>query len=147
MLILITTIAILITVIFFLFVDGNSSNNKEDKAQVTQGVFITNREKEMFDLMEKALPKTHIFIQVSFSALLRSSDIAIRNKFNRLRTDYVVSDRDFNILAVIELDDRSHIGKEDRDRQRDKLLTDAGYKVLRYPKIPTARVIKRDIYR
>ena len=37
---------------------------------------------------------------------------------------------------MIELDDSSHKGKEAADKQRDEMLTSAGYKVLRYPQIP-----------
>lgn len=144
----ILVITITIAIFFFFFISGDSDENKNNNEfELKPGTFITEHEKVMFKLIEDTLPDVRIFIQVSFSALIDCKDRGVRNKFNRLRTDYVVTDREFNILAVIELDDRSHKGKEERDRKRDKMLMDAGYKVLRYPRIPTANTIKNDIYR
>lgn len=143
----ILVITIIIAISFFFFLSSGDENKNNNEFELKPGTFITEREKVMFKLIEDTLPDVRIFIQVSFSALINCKDRAIRNKFNRLRTDYVVTDREFNILAVIELDDRSHKGKEERDRKRDKMLMDAGYKVLRYPRIPTANTIKNDIYR
>ncbi len=45
-------------------------------------------------------------------------------------------DRAFQVLAVVELDDSSHKGRADRDAKRDAMLTEAGYRVLRYARIP-----------
>ena len=40
------------------------------------------------------------------------------------------------MLAVIELDDSSHKSRESEDADRDRWLTKAGYRVVRYPQIP-----------
>lgn len=37
-----------------------------------------------------------------------------RNLFNRQVADFVVLDKSLNIVAIVELDDSSHIGKEDK---------------------------------
>jgi len=44
---------------------------------------------------------------VAFSALITSDDYKIRQKFNRKVTDFVVLNTQFEVIAIIELDDRS----------------------------------------
>jgi very-short-patch-repair endonuclease len=48
-------------------------------------------------------------------------------------------------FAIIELDDRSHLGREAADAQRDALMLSAGYHTLRYPGIPPVEQIRRDV--
>ena len=48
-------------------------------------------------------------------------------------------------MAIIELDDPSHIGKEQEDAERDAMLIAAGYTVIRYTEIPTIRQLQRDL--
>ena len=47
----------------------------------------------------------------------------------------MVCDKAFQVLATVKLDD-SHWGRKARDTARDLLLTAAGYRVLRYSRIP-----------
>jgi very-short-patch-repair endonuclease len=82
---------------------------------------------------------------VSFSALLSATSQADRNSFNRKMADFVVCNKAFEVLAVIELDDSSHNGKEDEDGKRDELLKKAGYNVMRYKHVPNIDDVKRDI--
>ena len=50
-------------------------------------------------------------------------------------------------MVIIELDDPSHLGKEKQDAERDAMLEEAGYRVLRYTSIPTVITLKNDIIR
>ncbi len=61
----------------------------------------------MFIRLKEALPQQHILAQVAFSALITSDDYKIRQKFNRKVTDFVVLNTQFEVIAIIELDDRS----------------------------------------
>jgi len=49
------------------------------------------------------------------------------------------------VLAIIELDDSSHKGKEQRDASRDAMLKSAGYKTVRYRKIPDVERVRADL--
>ena len=98
----------------------------------------------MYNRLVQSLPDLVVLAQVSFGALLTARAYAARNTFDRKIADFVVFDRGFQVLAVIELDDSSHKGKEARDAQRDALLTQAGYRVLRYPRIPDIDRVKAD---
>lgn len=82
--------------------------------------------------------------QVSFGALLTARSKGARNRFDRKIADFVVCDKAMQVQVVIELDDSSHRGKEVRDAARDKLLQEAGYRVIRYPRIPDVEKVRSD---
>ena len=48
-------------------------------------------------------------------------------------------------MVIIELDDPSHIGKEQEDAERDAMLNEAGYIVLRFTEIPSIRQLRKHI--
>jgi len=106
---------------------------------------ITAFESKMFTRLKDAFPHHHILAQVAFSALITHDNMKMRSKFNRKVTDFVVMDREYNVVAIIELDDPSHIGKEQEDAERDAMLIAAGYTVVRYTEIPTIRQLQRDL--
>lgn len=108
---------------------------------------ITNFESKLFFQLKAALPEPDYYVlaQVAFTALITSQDIHIRNKFNRKVTDFVILNKTLEILAIIELDDPTHIGQEQRDAERDAMLNDAGYRVLRYTAIPSTRQLRKDL--
>ena len=100
---------------------------------------LTEREKKLFFQLSKAFPpdKHVILTQVAFSALIWAPKQAVRAKFNRKRTDFVLTDNNFRVLTIIELDDNSHNGRDDEDVKRDAMLNQAGYLVVRFRKLPT----------
>ena len=106
---------------------------------------LTDRERQMFHRLKEALPDHHVFAQVAFSALLDTTDRAVRNTFDRKVADFVVCTAELDVLATVELDDETHRNRQVHDRFRDALLTDAGYHVLRYRHFPTADRLKADI--
>ena len=99
----------------------------------------------MYARLISAFPQHHVLAQVAFSALITSQNYKIRNQFNRKVTDFVLLDKNCNVVAVIELDDPSHIGKEQEDAARDAMLQEAGYRVLRYTSIPSVSALQKDI--
>jgi Protein of unknown function (DUF2726). len=66
---------------------------------------ITAFESKMFTRLKDAFPHHHILAQVAFSALITHDNMKMRSKFNRKVTDFVVMDREYNVVAIIELDD------------------------------------------
>lgn len=105
---------------------------------------VTENEQAMFNRLIGALPHCIVLAQVSFGALLSSRSRASRNTFDRKIADFVVCDKAFQVLAIVELDDGSHRGNEARDATRDLLLTAAGYRVLRYSRIPNIDRVQAD---
>lgn len=106
---------------------------------------ITPFESKMYTRLISAFPQHHVLAQVAFSALITNQNYKIRNQFNRKVTDFVLLDKDCNVVVIIELDDPSHIGKEKEDAERDAMLQEAGYRVLRYTSIPSIHNLQKDI--
>lgn len=85
-----------------------------------------------------ALPGFFVLAQVQLSRILgvkkgfRFSEW--NNRINRMSVDFVVCSKDFRPVAVIELDDRTHL-RHDRvraDQKKDKALKDAGLPIFRW---------------
>ena len=120
------------------------------KSQNTQGkikkthILSLNEKQTFFRLKEALEPRYIVLAQVSFNALIWAGSRDIRNRFNRKMADFVIYDGNLNIIAVVELDDASHQGQEQRDADRDCLLHEAGIKVIRYPRLPDIQQVQRD---
>lgn len=106
---------------------------------------ITQFESKMFYRLKQAFPEYHVLAQVAFSALITHTNFKIRAKFNRKVTDFVLLDEKLEVIAIIELDDPSHIGKEEEDAQRDAMLESAGYRVYRFTDIPSLKCLRKTI--
>ncbi|AKZ64272.1 hypothetical protein F506_17800 [Herbaspirillum hiltneri N3] len=92
----------------------------------------------------EALNQHVVLGQVAFSAMLKTKSRATRNRFDRKIADFVILSKAFEVLAVIELDDASHKNRERLDRERQALLTDAGYRVIRYNNVPNVEQVRKD---
>jgi very-short-patch-repair endonuclease len=105
---------------------------------------LTAREQAMYNRLVQTLPDLVVLPQVSFGALLTARTRAARSSFSRKIADFVVCDRAFKVVAVIELGDKSRKGKSQEDSERDVLLMDAGYRVLRYQRVPDIDRVEAD---
>lgn len=101
--------------------------------------FMTQRERAMLIQIERILPTYRVHAQVAMGALLKAptrsggriahSD---RNAFAQKIVDFVVEDPNSGqVVALIEVDDRSH--DPTKDRARDAMTGAAGYRTLRIP--------------
>lgn len=134
-------VAAVIALVLFTRAARKAAGSKENAKAVAAGSprrrpLLSEREKAMHHRLTQTLPDRVILAQVSFGALLTARARAVRNSFDRKIADFVVCDKAFQVLAVIELDDASHKGKAARDEARDALLTQVGYRVLRYSQVP-----------
>jgi hypothetical protein len=99
---------------------------------------MSEPEKSFWILLRKALPGYFIFPQVSTNALVgaRSNNPRhfwnVINRFNTTRIDFVICNKQMIVVCLVELDDKSHDGKEDKDMLRDFITKNAGYKTLRF---------------
>lgn len=125
--------SLLLIVLIYLKIFTKTYNNKYQKKSL-----MTNNEFEFFNRLIKALPEYYIFSQVSMAAILdvdrKNTNIkyiqAIRNTFDRKIIDYVVYNKNKEIVAIIELDDRTH--NPEKDKKRDSMLWQAGYRTIRF---------------
>jgi len=99
---------------------------------------LTTNERDFFYRLQRALPTHHIFAQVSFSALIsldsqlsQKRQFALRQRYGWKIADFVICRPDtFDVLAIVELDDRTHVASA--DRKRDAITRAAGYPTLRF---------------
>jgi hypothetical protein len=96
----------------------------------------TINEAEFFNCLQRALPNYYIFPQVSMGAFLQptAADPTTRNsdyyKICSKRVDYAVCDKTHKLIAIVELDDRSH--DPAKDKIRDRIVESAGIRTVRF---------------
>jgi hypothetical protein len=102
---------------------------------------LTEAEMRVLGYLEAALPLHRVMVQVSMGALLRAGEKdqrrarATQNRFAQKIVDFVIVTRDTaEVVALIELDDRTH--RAARDAKRDAMTAAAGYRTIRIPSRP-----------
>lgn len=111
-------------------------------------------EQVLFFRLVQALPDHIVLAQVQMSRFLgvnRGTDNPKQwlNRISQKSVDFVVCTKDASVVAVIELDDKSH-ARADRvaaDEAKDKALAAAGVRLIRWnvKSIPDADAIKAAI--
>jgi hypothetical protein len=97
---------------------------------------MTDNEEELFGRLVVALPDHYIFPQVAMSAMLQPASTngrtahSDRLRIAQQRVDYVVCTKSCEIVAVVELDDRTH--SQAKDQLRDSRLEQAGIRTVRF---------------
>lgn len=101
---------------------------------------LTNNEINFLTKLQSALPEVggYIFPQVSFTAFMQP----VQNPKSRLfmkflaiiarkRCDFLIVDKEFNPLFIVECDDSSHRGREKLDKERDQIVASIGVQTIR----------------
>lgn len=98
---------------------------------------LTGNEREFFSRLRQALPGRVVLVQVSLAALIQPTatrgskrHLMDFRRISQKRADFVVCDTKMNVLAVVELDDRTH--NYAQDAIRDSYLASAGIRTIRY---------------
>lgn len=133
---------IVIVIAFFAFVAALlvgvtlTKHGKEKAGAYRRRKVMSENELEFFGRLVAALPDHYIFPQVAMSALLEaaSSDKKTahsdRLRIAQQRADYIVCTKNCDLVAVIELDDRTH--STAKDQLRDSRLEQAGIRTVRF---------------
>lgn len=97
---------------------------------------MTPNEAEFFGRLVAALPEYYIFPQVAMSALIEAATsdkkkaYGDRSRIAQQRVDYVICDKSCKVVAVVELDDKTHSAA--KDQVRDARLHQAGLRTVRF---------------
>jgi hypothetical protein len=101
---------------------------------------LSPREQSLYQKLLSLYPKHQVFVQVALSQLIdvdRSypESESIRARYKQLVADFVLCRTDLSVVAIIELDDRSHErrDRQDADARKTKALVDAGLRLVRIP--------------
>lgn len=101
---------------------------------------LTGNETEFLGRLRRALPGHEVLPQVAMGALLEVNLPETHPEYWRLRqafaqkiVDYVVCrPKSLEVVAVVELDDRTHDSKRDKDSARDAMLAGVGIRTFRW---------------
>lgn len=119
-----------------LLLHASRGEKKDRTGSYRRRRLMTENELEFFGRLVVALPDHYIFPQVAMSALLdpASGDKAKahgdRLRIAQQRVDYVVSTRGGEVVAVVELDDRTHVRA--KDQLRDARLAQGAIRTVRF---------------
>ncbi|EGQ7947957.1 DUF2726 domain-containing protein [Vibrio parahaemolyticus] len=112
----------------------------------------TKTERKFYKVLQELLPDEYVIhSQVSLMALVQPTNFKDNSRTWAKRMDYVITDRDTKVLAVIELDDSSH--RQKKRQERDIYVNNAlngHHPLLRfearssYDKTHIAAVLERD---
>jgi hypothetical protein len=136
-----TLMAIALVAVFVLVLAVALASKRKPVAGKVKGrAFLTANELEFLNRLEAAVPEVRFHSQVAMGALLEPAFakkvdprayMSIRGSFSQKVVDFVAQDRGSGaVLAVIELDDRTHHAT--KDNKRDEMLREGGYKVVRW---------------
>jgi len=140
-----TIIVLLAIAIIFVALITKSRNAKNGMVAKAKPV-LTKNEQPTWWLINEVCPSMDLvpLAQVAFSAFL-TTELKARNQIAQKRADFVICNKAFWPVAVIEIDDSSHKGKEDKDAERDLLITSAGLDVFRYKGTPARERLLSDL--
>ncbi|WP_307753727.1 DUF2726 domain-containing protein [Xanthomonas albilineans] len=137
---------------------AGKKNKLKDNAQLHWPFYgmrvLTNSEQVLYWRLVEALPENIVLAQVQLSRFLgvRKGNGRIQwlNKVNQKSADFIVCNKDFSVLTVIELDDASHDrpGRDKADADKTKAITDAGLRIIRWhvKSMPNSAQIRDEIY-
>lgn len=114
---------------------------------------LSEPEQILYYRLLEALPEHIVLCQVQLSRLLgverSANQIMWMNRINRMSVDFVICDKSFKAIAVIELDDATHEKKERQvaDNKKDRALKSAVIRVIRWQarRMPDVRTIRKTI--
>ena len=98
---------------------------------------LSETECQFYARLVAALPEYRVFPQVQISRFIEVRPVrgrqAIRDRYSQLSADFVICDQDFDVKAVVELDDSSHgsSSQQERDAKKNVVAAAAGILMVR----------------
>ncbi|WP_326518910.1 DUF2726 domain-containing protein [Acinetobacter sp. CAAS 2-6] len=111
------------------------TQRQQDSPLKRRAIFNLN-EQLTFRRLCEVLPDAIILAHVSFDALLTTKYPHTRHKYRHMMADFVVMNRQYQVMAIVALEDASSLKGLQQEHYQDALLQMAGYRVLRYPRVP-----------
>lgn len=135
------SIVIVVIAVFVVLVMLKSSSNDSDKDRKLPEFYrkslLSEIEQILYHRLVKAFPDKLILAQVQVSQIVRIQKGPLWqswfNKISRKSVDFLICQKDFSIIAAIELDDSSHDTEERKakDADKDTALKRAGIRIIR----------------
>lgn len=135
-------IALLIMLVIAALIKAKTRGTENEEWPYLLKKPLSEIEQKFFLILKEALPEMIVLAQVGLwgivdvkKGLMKSERTKYENQIARQRLDFVICSQNFEVVAVIELDDASHqrASNKIRDEKKDKALTAAGAKIVRFP--------------
>ena len=137
--ILVLLLVFIIAIVFFAFLIVKSRGNSDKEIWPYYAKKpLSQPEQILYFRLTQALPDHIILAQVQLSQLLGvkkgNNHQSWLNRINRMSADFVVCKKDSTVVAVIELDDATHLQskRQAADAKKDKALKAAEIKIIRW---------------
>lgn len=134
--------------LFLTVVQRRQSPNAESarKGRFERRPPLTRKEQAMYLRLAEAFPAPGyvVLAAVNPGALLDPKGGASLSKYAQRRAGLVLLDGSFLVLAIIEIDDDAATGRAGSE-SADAMFKSAGYKVLRYRKLPEVERLRVDV--
>lgn len=133
---ILVVVLLLVLAAAFVIVQLKGMKGKNRLGTYQRRKLMTDNELEFFGRLVAALPDHYIFPQVAMSALLESASgdkkqaHGDRLRIAQQRADYVVCTKSGDVVAVVELDDKTH--SRAKDQLRDARLEQARIRTVRF---------------
>jgi hypothetical protein len=141
-------------IVLYMLIAKMRGNTKYSSKHYVAVPLLTEHEREFFERLREAVGSKYVIApQVVFGAFLKVRNLpwvnktTARNAVQHNRGDFVICDGNFDVVAVVELDDSTHDkGKQKyKDKRRDELMKAVGVKAIRYRQIPDVARIRADL--
>ena len=152
LMILISLLSLLVAVIVIiaLALKKRKSNANEENWPFYAKRLMSRPEQVLYHRLISALPEHIILAQVQLSRVLgvkKGYNFGEwNNRINRMSVDFIVCQKDASVIAVIELDDKSHEAesRQKADAKKDKALASAEISIIRWKveKMPDEKTIQ-----
>lgn len=127
------------------------TSKRKGTSRLTAKPLLSRPEQTLYWRLVNAFPNNTVLAQVALSQMFkatggnRKSNFAHYGRVRQKVADFVICDRSFQPLYLIELDDRTHSKK--KDRQRDALTSESGLPTIRWRSsaLPTEEQIVTDL--
>lgn len=144
-------ISVIFLIGYYLF---ESTSSSRPNSYYRARKILTDNEIEFYHRIIKAVPEFIVLTQVPVGQMMvpvvdpkkdKKTYNSLRFKMSYKISDFIICDSNFNVIVIIELDDKMHDKK--KDELRDALLKDAGYSTIRYQskQKPLPATIRSDI--
>lgn len=153
-------VILIIGFIFFLILLFQQVQNKEN-GKVHRPYLskkpLTPTETKFYNLLVKTLPDLIVLAQVQLSSFIEvdkkrignTNYMTLFNPISQQSVDFLICEKDFSIVAAVELDDKTHLNVDAivRDTKKNKNLDAANVPLIRWhaESMPDTVVIKQTI--
>lgn len=138
MLIVSLVLIVVVAVVFIMLKRRASSGPGDEPWPFYAKKLLTQPEQVLYHRLVAAMPECIVLAQVQLSRVLGVkkgfNSNEWNNRINRMSLDFVVCLKDSTIVAVVELDDKTHekASRIEADAKKDKALSAAGVALIRW---------------